>query len=122
MHYSFNDALSQSIGKAQNHDGGRGAPEEANEPPDAPPFLRPPRTLNANHTQHSVAEKLGSINILAALEVLPVALLLDVLPLQPRLDGLVLVVEVREVRHQVLRATLYVITRWRWPTLAPALP
>mmetsp|Transcript_103935 Transcript_103935/g.299162 ORF Transcript_103935/g.299162 Transcript_103935/m.299162 type:complete len:253 (-) Transcript_103935:25-783(-) len=40
--------------------------------------------------------------VLAALEVLLVALLLHVLALQPRLDGLVLVVEVREVRHQVL--------------------
>mmetsp|Transcript_103943 Transcript_103943/g.299185 ORF Transcript_103943/g.299185 Transcript_103943/m.299185 type:complete len:253 (-) Transcript_103943:25-783(-) len=40
--------------------------------------------------------------VLAALEVLLVALLLHVLALQPRLDGLVLVVEVRQVRHQVL--------------------
>mmetsp|Transcript_36047 Transcript_36047/g.72560 ORF Transcript_36047/g.72560 Transcript_36047/m.72560 type:complete len:255 (-) Transcript_36047:112-876(-) len=46
------------------------------------------------------AIKLGTV--LPALEVLLVSLLLDVLALQPRLDRLVLIVEVGEVRHQVL--------------------
>mmetsp|Transcript_11789 Transcript_11789/g.36411 ORF Transcript_11789/g.36411 Transcript_11789/m.36411 type:complete len:345 (-) Transcript_11789:12-1046(-) len=40
--------------------------------------------------------------VVPALVVLLVALLLHVLPLQPGLDGLVLVVEVREVGHEVL--------------------
>mmetsp|Transcript_76177 Transcript_76177/g.172236 ORF Transcript_76177/g.172236 Transcript_76177/m.172236 type:complete len:345 (-) Transcript_76177:2-1036(-) len=46
------------------------------------------------------AVELGAVVL--ALVVLRVALLLHVLALQPRLDGLVLVVEVREVRHEVL--------------------
>mmetsp|Transcript_75339 Transcript_75339/g.207855 ORF Transcript_75339/g.207855 Transcript_75339/m.207855 type:complete len:321 (+) Transcript_75339:139-1101(+) len=46
------------------------------------------------------AVQLGAV--VPALVVLPVPLLLDVLPLQPGLNGLVLVVEVGEVGHQVL--------------------
>mmetsp|Transcript_111121 Transcript_111121/g.270035 ORF Transcript_111121/g.270035 Transcript_111121/m.270035 type:complete len:367 (-) Transcript_111121:38-1138(-) len=46
------------------------------------------------------AVELGTV--ILALEVLLVPLLLHVLPLQPGFDGLVLVIEVREVGHQVL--------------------
>mmetsp|Transcript_93368 Transcript_93368/g.269674 ORF Transcript_93368/g.269674 Transcript_93368/m.269674 type:complete len:346 (+) Transcript_93368:162-1199(+) len=57
---------------------------------------------HATRTQDALVHAVQLRAVLAALEVLLVALLLDVLPLQPGLDGLVLVVEVREVRHQVL--------------------